>query len=355
MSVYKNEFNWTGRTDTEDGEAGSRWHQKVKKDGVKDGIKDGIALVGFACDLGVINNKGRPGANEGPDAIRSALANLAWHHDKPVLDAGTVFAGDKSVAEDDGFAIDSLEKAQMAYAQKITQQLQQQEFVVGLGGGHEIAWGSYNGLLNALPNKSKKTSKTSSKNTSKSKPQTIGILNFDAHFDLRKPAPAHAPKNSSGTPFYQIAQDCEKHGREFKYACLGVAETANTKALFDVADRYNVRYLKDLDCQLDSQSDGQLRTSKALLTEFLADVDELYVTICLDVFHASHAPGVSAPSALGISPNYVIQLLHWLSEQKQTLNFNWRLTDIAEMSPKYDIDGHTAKLAARLVWEVCRG
>jgi arginase family enzyme len=26
--------------------------------------------------------------------------------------------------------------------------------------------------------------------------------------------------------------------------------------------------------------------------------------------------------------------------------------DIAEMNPKYDIDGRTAKLAGRLVWEV---
>lgn len=310
MSTFSNNFVWTGRTDAEDGEAGSRWHQKVKKADVK----NAVALVGFACDLGVINNKGRPGAKAGPDAMRAALANLAWHQDKLVLDAGTV------IAEGD------LQQAQRDYAAKIRQQLQKQDFVIGLGGGHEIAWGSYNGLLNSLEDSTK----------------TIGILNFDAHFDLRKPAPL----TSSGTPFYQIAQNCQENGRDFKYACLGVAETANTKALFQVAEDYQVVYQKDLDCELES--------SKALLTEFLKDIDELYVTFCLDVFHASQAPGVSAPSAIGIDPNYVIKVLHWLKTQEQNIGFNWRLADIAEMNPKYDLDSRTAKLAARLVWEVCK-
>lgn len=312
-STIQNDFIWTGRTDSEDGEAGSRWHQKVEKQG----IANGIGLVGFACDLGVINNKGRPGAKAGPNAIRAALANLAWHQEKQVLDAGTLIARN------------DLEQAQQDYATLINKQLQQQDFVIGLGGGHEIAWGSYNGLLNSIEDDDKQ----------------IGILNFDAHFDLRKPSPETAPKTSSGTPFYQIAKDCEAKGRDFKYACLGVAETANTKALFQVADHYQVRYQKDLDCELQS--------SKALLSEFLKDIDELYVTICLDVFHASTAPGVSAPSALGIEPNYVIKLLHWLKAQQQSLDFNWRLADIAEMNPKYDLDTRTAKLAARLVWEMC--
>lgn len=326
MSEHKMDFEWTGRTDCEDGEAGSRWHQKV----ARNNVKNGIALVGFACDLGVINNKGRPGAKEGPDAIRNALANLAWHHDKPLLDTGTVYATDKC-------ATNNLEKAQSEYAKHIAKQLHQQDFIIGLGGGHEIAWGSYNGLLHYLEEQ---------QNQEQQSNKTIGILNFDAHFDLRKPAPDNMPKNSSGTPFYQIAQACEDNNREFKYACLGIAETANTQALFDVAEHYQVRYQRDLDCELNS--------SKALLTEFLQEIDELYLTICLDAFPAGCAPGVSAPSALGIDPNYVIKLIHWIKAQQLTLNFNWRLADIAEMSPKYDIDDLTAKLAARLVWETCR-
>lgn len=323
-SMLRNDFEWAGRTDTEDGEKGSRWHQKV----TKNSTEVGIGLLGFGCDLGVIANKGRPGAQAGPDTIRQALANFAWHLTRPIVDAGTITA--------EG----SLQAAQSAYAQRLCEQLQRQDFVIGLGGGHEIAWGSYNGLLSCLARE--ETSLASKETRLTRKEKVIGILNFDAHFDLRRPA----PQTSSGTPFYQIAQACDEEGRAFQYACLGIAETANTQALFEIADRYQVRYLKDMAFNLSA--------SQALMTEFLQDIDELYVTICLDVFPNSLAPGVSAPSALGICPNQVIALLHWLANQQTSLNFNWRLADIAEMNPTFDTDARTAKLAARLVYEISK-
>ena len=83
----------------------------------------------------------------------------------------------------------------------------------------------------------------------------------------------------------------------------------------------------------------------------LSAVDELYVTVCLDVFPANIAPGVSAPSALGISVEFVIQMIHWIAQSQSTFHYNWRLADIAEMNPNYDIDNRTAKLAARLIYE----
>ncbi len=311
MSSFSNDFKWKGRIDQEDGEAGRRWHQVVSHELTE----PGIGLIGFACDLGVKANKGREGAIEGPDAIRNALANQAWHINGALHDGGTIFADA------------SLDHAQCAYAQKLTEQLNQHHFVVGVGGGHEIAWGSYKGLANSQG--------------CKDVGKRIGIINFDAHFDLRKPA----PNPSSGTPFYQVAQYCEQQGQEFYYACLGVADTANTPALFSFANANKVTYVKDMDCEVNSD--------KATLSTFLANVDELYVTICLDVFPAHLAPGVSAPSALGVSPHYVISMLHWLGQQQSVLDYRWRLVDVAEMSPEYDIDNRTAKLAARLIHEAC--
>ena len=84
----------------------------------------------------------------------------------------------------------------------------------------------------------------------------------------------------------------------------------------------------------------------------LQKVDQLYVTICLDAFPASAAPGVSAPSALGIDVLFVIQVLHFLAQQQAACNYRWALCDIAEMNPAFDIDKRTAKLAARLGFEV---
>lgn len=308
MARIEKNYQWQGREDTEDGQNGLRWHQIVDTKQQT----NSCALLGFECDLGVAANKGRTGAFKGPDVIRSAVANLAWHADCDIRDIGNI------VAET------HLSEAQTLYAQHLTKSLHEHAFVIGLGGGHEIAWGSYQGLAQHLKdNPSKK----------------IGIINFDAHFDLRNPL--HG--TSSGTPFRQIAEYCQAQNQPFHYACLGVAESSNTSALFNYAKQTQTRYLLDIDCNVNA--------AKQLLETMLAAVDELYITVCLDAFPASVAPGVSAPSALGISVEFVIKMLHWIAQSQSTLHYNWQLTDIAEMNPYYDIDNRTAKLAARLIHE----
>jgi formiminoglutamase len=311
MMKTKDPLIWQGRVDTEDGDRGLRWHQIVNLNSESNTL---CSLIGFACDLGVKANKGRIGASSGPNAIRAALANMAWHSPASLVDLGDI------VAQDD------LKVAQQQFAEGVIKALHESTFVLGLGGGHEIAWASYSGLREYLDAHQPR--------------KKIGIINFDAHFDLRKPA----PQTSSGTPFWQIAQHCKQHNHTFHYACLGVSATANTPALFDMAKATQTRYLPDLAC--DEQA------AKALLIPMLQKVDELYVTICLDAFPAATAPGVSAPSGLGISPQFVINILHWLGKTQREFGFNWRFADLAEMNPTYDIGNQTAKLAARLAFEL---
>ncbi len=303
--MSQSDYNWGGRTDTEDGQDGLRWHQVI----AKNPHHSDPALLGFPCDLGVANNKGRTGASAGPNALRDALANCAWHKDGQLFDAGNI-----DVDND-------LPASQQRYASALADLLKQHKLVVGLGGGHEIGWASYLGLATAYPHK------------------RIGIINIDAHFDLRKPAPL----SSSGTPFWQVAKHCEQQGKPFHYACLGVSESANTRALFKVADSYNCPYLLDYQCSIEAAKDK--------LAPMLADIELLYLTICLDAFPAAMAPGVSAPSALGVQPHFAIELLQFLSNARSQYHFEWPLIDIAELNPRFDIDNRTAKLGARLVFE----
>lgn len=309
MSKLNQSYTWQGRDDAEDKEKGHRWHHKMRENN----LSSDLTLIGFPSDLGVQANKGRIGARKGPTVIRNALANLAWHCNHSVADLG-----DTTVAYE-------LAIAQQQYAEVVESQLRKGSKVIALGGGHEIAWGSYCGLQKAIQGKEN---------------NRIGIINFDAHFDLRKPA----PNTSSGTPFRQIYEHQMELGQTFNYCCLGVAETANTQALFDYAEQTNTRYLLDYKCNVNA--------AKSLLTAMLENVDELYLTICLDAFPADSAPGVSAPSSLGISPHFVIELIQWIGSQQNQLNFNWQLADIAEMNPDFDIDNRTAKLAARLIHEI---
>ena len=83
------------------------------------------------------------------------------------------------------------------------------------------------------------------------------------------------------------------------------------------------------------------------INAFAKNVDHIYVTIDLDGFSSAYAPGVSAPSPMGFSPYIVLECLKTIIGSGKLISM-----DIAEMNPKYDIDGQTAKLAASLVHHV---
>ncbi|UTA46482.1 formimidoylglutamase [Simiduia sp. 21SJ11W-1] len=312
-----NPLLWTGRIDDEEATPALRWHQQMQCLDMHQPLPcmaNRLALLGFACDAGVKRNKGRPGAAAGPEALRKGLANAACS-DTPLFDAGDVHC--------DG---DRLESAQQALAEQLHSLLAADARPVVLGGGHEVAWASFQGLIPRLQHSQKR----------------LGIINFDAHLDLRNPV----KEGSSGTPFRQIAQWCEANRQPFNYFVLGVNPSANTDALFDYARAKQVQWLEDT--YIEAEPLGALA---AHCDEFLARVDALYLTVCLDVFNAAFAPGVSAPAALGVSPARMLWLFGYLLRQAKTHNKPVWLLDIAELNPAYDPDNQTARLGARIIWQ----
>ena len=270
------------------------------------------AILGYACDEGVKRNEGRIGAALGPDAIRKQLAKLPNHLTENVLllDTGTVDCKDGD-----------LKKTQTVLSRTVTQLLKQNAFPILLGGGHDIAYGHYNGI--------KKYLATEGNNKS------IGIINFDAHFDLR----SNQTNNNSGTPFYQIAQDCKLEHSNFRYMCLGIREDANNSTLYYTAKDLGVTYVEKANFNL-----LYFDEIKEKIAQFTKEVDYIYTTIDLDGFSSAYAPGVSAASPMGFSPEIVLECLKIIIASKKMISL-----DIAEMNPTYDIDQQTAKLAASLV------
>ena len=252
-------FTWQGRHDG-DGEEHRRIHHVVNTT-----QHASFALIGFGSDEGVKRNKGRLGAADAPNMIRAQLANLPVHQSVSIVDIGTV------VCEQG-----QLEKAQAELADQVERSLQQGMKPIVLGGGHEVAFGSFSGLFQYIQHHEPQ--------------QKIGIINFDAHFDLRE-----AEQVTSGTPFLNAAKLSEQNQKEFHYLCIGVAKHSNTKALFDTADRLNCQYIYDQQLQL-SEIDHLI----SKINGFIEKIDALYITVDLDVFSASIAPGVSAPAVKGI-------------------------------------------------------
>jgi formiminoglutamase len=284
--------------DPEDGPDAIRLHQLVKP-----GAKR--ALIGFACDAGVKRNKGRVGAKDGPAALRQALANLAAPQNAVVFSD----LGDVAVTGD------ALEAGQEVLAIEIADALSQHERLVVLGGGHETAFASYQGLRKRYPD------------------ARIGILNLDAHLDLRLPGEAGG---SSGTPFAQIrALDPDR----FDYLCVGYAEEANTGALLKRAQDWDVGLVRDHDLIADplAAHDG--------IAALIARNDLIYLTIDIDVLSHCQAPGVSAPAARGVPLSTIEQIVGFaLTKAGARL----ALADLVELCPVQDQDGVTAKTAALL-------
>lgn len=171
--------------------------------------------------------------------------------------------------------------------------------------------------------------------------QSLGIINFDAHFDLRK----NTDLPNSGTPFHQIAMDCQKENIDFHYLCLGIRKDANDRNLFQTAKELNVAFITNDTFQI--QFMEEINT---WINAFAKNVDHLYVTIDLDGFSSAYAPGVSAASPMGFNPQLVMECLRTIMASGKLISL-----DIAEMNPKYDIDGQTAKLAASLLHHVAHG
>ena len=307
---------WQGRIDQEDASQGRRIHQQVTplpKNGNLDGTP---VLLGFATDEGVRRNQGRPGAVAGPNAIRQGLANQSCTEEFKLYDKGDI-------------AIENhqLELGQALHGDQVSQLLERKGFVVTLGGGHEIGWSSFLGAQNFL----------SGQNSS------LGIINFDAHFDLRNPDPIA----SSGTPFRQCAEYCQEHNLPFNYCVFGLNPTANTTPLFDYAKSKEVLWLEDQYCHL-----GRLQQAFDMVDQFLQRVDYLYITLCMDVFNQAYAPGVSAPASIGVSPHWMLEVLNYIAERSQSENRPVLLMDVAEVNPEFDQENQTGKLAARIIRQV---
>lgn len=302
---------WQGRVDALEDESGRRWHQAMRPLEATTPVGTTV-LIGFACDAGVTRNQGRPGAAEGPQALRRALRNLPLHDCTNLADAGDIVCID-----------DALEAAQSELAAATAGQLDAGRFPLVLGGGHEVAFGSFSALARHL----------AARETS----PRIGVVNFDAHFDLRRDERA-----TSGTPFRQIAEDCAARGWPFSYACLGVSRYANTQALFERARRLNVLWREDIQCAAPETA--------AALAGFIAGVDHVYLTVCLDVLPAAVVPGVSAPAARGVELAVLEPLVDAVCASGKV-----RLADLAELNPRLDLDGRSAAVAARLAARIADG
>ncbi len=309
-STYKASSSeiWIGRTPSAI-ETEQYWYQKVECLDLLQTpeLSQDIALLGYACDIGVLRNQGRAGSAQGPEACRKKLSRLAWHHDLSIADVGDIYCTN-----------DSLELSQEALAHAVYRLLSNATFPILIGGGHDMAWGHFKGIHKSLLGQSRATK--------------VGIINFDAHFDLR---PVVDSANS-GTPFNQILRT---HSSDVDYMVVGIQRASNAPSLFELARQLEVAYITNDECL-----GSRIELIIDQLTEFISNKDHIYLSIDLDSISSAYAPGVSAPSPMGFAPSFLLRCLTHLLDSNKVIS-----CDIAELNPAYDLDGITASLAASIV------
>lgn len=270
-----------------------------------------VAIVGFPSDEGVRRNGGRPGAAEGPRAIREALYRLTPDARRPdafaAILAGTADLGDVAASGD-------VEADQARLAEYIAPLLQREVIVVVLGGGHETTFGHFLAYADAG--------------------RDVDILNWDAHADVR---PLNDGRAHSGSPFRQALDHPSRPCHRYRVAGLQPHTTAAAHA------------------ELVRQRGGEVIWRDALSREAIDRLavglrDPALATFDIDAVDAAAAPGVSAPNPGGLAPALWLHAAYRMGASGAV-----RSMDIVEVNPRFDQDGRTARLAALTVWHFLRG
>lgn len=235
----------------------------------------------------------RPGARDGPSAVRMALPNIEFYSlDRDLEDLPIADIGDLDLTLD----MDSFLKRVEGTVQEIRSM---DKVPAVIGGEHTLTLASYRQFCGAK------------------------LVVLDAHLDLRDEL--YGLKISHCTFLRRLLEGC------------GSVDIIHIGGRAAVKEEWE--YAKDKGLELYSVY-GLGDASRRL--KQLAESDEnLYVSLDLDVLDPAFAPGVSTPEPGGITSRELFALLSKL-EGVRLMGF-----DVVELTPRLDSSGITAVIAAK--------
>ncbi len=254
-----------------------------------------VALIGIPDDTGVRLNNGRPGAKEGPGAIRKALQSCAVAQPH-AWDWPSIFdAGDVDVVPGD------LHATHDRVTQSVQAILELGLFPIAMGGGHDLTFP----FVRAVADKR----------------GPIAGVYFDPHLDVRE-------TDGSGMPFRRLLET----GAATSLRIHGFDPMSNT--------REHVRWFTSHGGRIDDTANAHDPWPSA----------PTFVSLDLDVIDAAYAPGVSAMNPCGWTPRQASSWVHAAGKNPNVTCF-----DIMELSPPNDHANRTARLAARMLLAFLKG
>lgn len=160
----------------------------------------------------------------------------------------------------------------------------------------------------------------------------IGVIQFDAHHDLRN-LDDGGPTN--GTPFRSLIESNTLKGNHLVQ--IGIRDFANGKEYY--------RYGKENGVTIYSMKDVREKGIKQIIQDsinmLLTRVQTIYVSLDMDVVDQAFAPGCPAIGPGGMTSDMLLDAMRTLSQYDCI-----KALDVVEIDPFVDIRDMTSKLAA---------
>lgn len=272
-----------------------------------------IIIAGYPDDEGIANNHGRVGAKGAPDRIRHFLYRMtppvSGEELGPIFDIGNL--------EIQKIAL----KERHEHAKKAAlQSLKSGHRWMALGGGHDYAYADGAALIEFAVEQ-------------KQKPL---IINFDAHLDVR---PIESNINS-GTAFQRLLSEYTN----FDLLEIGIQDHCNSKTHMEWLKSKGGKVL--LNEEILCSNDSPVVTILKFIEPWIAKRRLTFVSMDIDVFTTSQAPGCSQSWPLGLQSHDVFKVLEVIRTRMDV-----RALGIYEVSPVLDVADMTAKLAAQIAYQ----
>ena len=273
-------------------------------------INADVAVLGAPFDFGT---QWRAGARFGPRGIREASTLFsfghsgAYDHEDDVTylteDVKIVDIGDADIIHTDTI------KSHKNIEKGVRSILKAGALPVVLGGDHSVNIPCVNAFSNSGP---------------------IHILQIDAHLDFVDER--HGVKYGHGNPMRRAAEKNYVTG----LTQVGIRNVSSTS-------KEGYEDAKAMNSDILSVRQTRKIGPKNLVGRIPKD-SNVYVTIDIDAFCPSIAPGTGTPSHGGFLYYEVLEILQHLSKQNKVVGI-----DLVEVAPDYDHSGSTTILAAQIL------
>ncbi len=270
-------------------------------------------IVGIPYDF---TSSYRPGSRFGPQAIRTAAANIEFYSlraSRDVDDYGVSDLGDIILPISPRDALRRIEEVIYEIMASHKDKL-----LLALGGEHTITIATYA--------------------ASKRVNNNVCLLVFDAHLDLRDQYMEDPLSHAC-----VLRRIVERYGPS---NVMVVGVRAFSREELEYARRMGIEYVTPIDLRLIGVRGVVTKVHRWIER---SNCSSLYTSIDMDVFDPAYAPGVGNPEPEGLAPWQLYDILY-----KAVLEpgIDILAADIVEVSPPHDCNGITSILAAKTAVEL---